>query len=79
MKNIIKEFKYLSTSPSVYLAKTTSMESAVCEKFGQKFVDDFTDNVINIYNIKEEVARDEKFILIDTLSEMQGKYNIELP
>lgn len=71
LEDIIEKYKALPASPCVYLAKTTEMKRVACEVFSQKYVDDFTNNLVKIRKIQEEVARDKKLILIDTLSEMQ--------
>lgn len=71
LAKITEEFKSLPTSSRIYLAETTAMKRVVCEEFDQKYVDDFTNNLVKIRKVQEEVARDKKIVLIDTLSEMR--------
>ena len=70
LENMIEKFKSLETSPRVYLA-TTAMKRVAGEWYSQKYVDDFTNNLVKIREIQASIAREKKLILIDTLSQMQ--------
>lgn len=71
LDSMIEKFKSLETSPRVYLATTTDMKRTAGELFNQKYVDDFTDNLLKIREIQVNIAKEKNLILIDTLSKMQ--------
>lgn len=71
LTELIENIKNLSTSPKVYLVKTTQMLRSVEEGFEPDYVRNFTENLVILRTIQEKVAKAQNIDIIDTYDDMQ--------